>query len=122
MAKMSKDSVERGRSEDLASMSRRAERREEELNAMITQMETRNGRTSQNYGKNVVFFENFKCYQATTESLLQKFCDNAKTRDFTRARPTSRSFMKNIFLDRQKFIGNGLLNVVGNKDFKWISS
>ena len=44
MAKMSKDSVERGRSEDLASMSRRAERREEELNAMIAQMETRNGR------------------------------------------------------------------------------
>ena len=39
LAKLARDSVERGRSEDLKALSKRSQAREEELNSFITDME-----------------------------------------------------------------------------------
>lgn len=45
MYKLSKESVEKNRSDDLKAMTKRAEQRETELNAIIDNLETRHGNT-----------------------------------------------------------------------------
>jgi len=43
LAKLARDSVERGRAEDLKALTRRAQTREEELTAVIADIEEQNG-------------------------------------------------------------------------------